>query len=45
MTSIAPHAVWEKDSTNAPPGFPGLETMLCLLLTAVHDNRLTHEVS
>lgn len=40
----APHTVEEKDSDNAPPGFPGLETMLPLLLTAVHEGRLTMEV-
>ena len=31
----------EKNSDNPPPGFPGLETMLPLLLTAVRDGRLT----
>ena len=41
----APHSVSEKDSENGPPGFPGLETMLPLLLTAVHQGRLTIEVS
>lgn len=40
----APHAVEEKNSAKPPPGFPGLETMLPLLLTAVHDGRLTIEV-
>ena len=39
----APHTPEEKDSANAPPGFPGLETMLPLLLTAVHQGRLTIE--
>jgi hypothetical protein len=33
--------VEEKDSNNPPPGFPGLETALPLLLTAVNDGRLT----
>lgn len=42
---VAPHTVEEKDSDNAPPGFPGLETMLPLLLTAVHEGRLTLDVS
>lgn len=42
-TDHAPHTVEEKDSENAPPGFPGLETMLPLLLTAVHEGRLTME--
>lgn len=31
----------EKDSENPPPGYPGLETMLPLLLTAVSKGRLT----
>ena len=34
-TDHAPHTVEEKDSDNPPPGFPGLETLLPLLLTAV----------
>ena len=42
--NLAPHSVSEKDSENAPPGFPGLETMLPFLLTAVHQGRLTIEV-
>eukprot|EP00105_Crassostrea_gigas_P002518 XP_011415078.1 PREDICTED: CAD protein isoform X1 [Crassostrea gigas] len=42
-TDHAPHAVEEKNSAKPPPGFPGLETMLPLLLTAVHDGRLTIE--
>ncbi|OGN73690.1 MAG: hypothetical protein A2X25_15130 [Chloroflexi bacterium GWB2_49_20] len=37
----APHTLAEKDGDNPPPGFPGLETMLSLLLTAVDDGRLT----
>ena len=42
---VAPHTVDEKKSgEKAPPGFPGLETMLPLLLTAVHEGRLTIEV-
>ena len=41
---LAPHSVEEKDSENAPPGFPGLETMLPLLLTAVHEGKMTLEV-
>ena len=40
-TDHAPHTVEEKDSDNPPPGFPGLETLLPLLLTAVHDGRIT----
>ncbi len=39
----APHTLEEKDSEKPPPGFPGLETMLPLLLTAVHQGRLTME--
>jgi len=39
----APHTEAEKSSDGAPPGFPGLETMLPLLLTAVHEGRLTVE--
>jgi carbamoyl-phosphate synthase/aspartate carbamoyltransferase/dihydroorotase len=40
-TDHAPHTAAEKDGENPPPGFPGLETMLPLLLTAVTDGRLT----
>ena len=40
-TDHAPHTLEEKDSDNPPPGFPGLETLLPLLLTGVHDGRLT----
>src|SRR5689334_17997634 len=40
-TDHAPHTLEEKDSDNPPPGFPGLETLLPLLLTAVDDGRLT----
>ncbi len=40
-TDHAPHTLEEKDSDNPPPGFPGLETLLPLLLTAVNDGRLT----
>jgi carbamoyl-phosphate synthase/aspartate carbamoyltransferase/dihydroorotase len=40
-TDHAPHTVEEKDSDNPPPGFPGLETALPLLLTAVREERLT----
>ena len=41
----APHTMSEKDSSSPPPGFPGLETMLCLLLTAVSEGKLSIEVS
>jgi carbamoyl-phosphate synthase/aspartate carbamoyltransferase/dihydroorotase len=40
-TDHAPHTLAEKDGENPPPGFPGLETILPLLLTAVADGRLT----
>ncbi|KAM4694497.1 multifunctional protein CAD [Discoglossus pictus] len=40
-TDHAPHSVEEKDGPQPPPGYPGLETMLPLLLTAVSDGRLT----
>jgi carbamoyl-phosphate synthase/aspartate carbamoyltransferase/dihydroorotase len=40
-TDHAPHTLAEKDGENPPPGFPGLETLLPLLLTAVADGRLT----
>jgi carbamoyl-phosphate synthase/aspartate carbamoyltransferase/dihydroorotase len=42
-TDHAPHTLNEKDSENPPPGFPGLETALPLLLTAVHEKRLSLE--
>ena len=40
-TDHAPHTVAEKDSDNPPPGFPGLETLLPLMLTAVAQGRLS----
>jgi carbamoyl-phosphate synthase/aspartate carbamoyltransferase/dihydroorotase len=40
-TDHAPHTLAEKDGGNPPPGFPGLETLLPLLLTAVAEGRLT----
>jgi len=42
-TDHAPHTLVEKQSKNPPPGFPGLETALPLLLTAVHQGRLSLE--
>lgn len=42
-TDHAPHTVTEKDGENPPPGFPGLETALALMLGAVQENRLTME--
>ena len=40
-TDHAPHTRAEKNSDNPLPGFPGLETALPLLLTAVDKGRLT----
>lgn len=40
-TDHAPHTLAEKYGTNPPPGVPGLETSLPLMLTAVAQNRLT----
>jgi dihydroorotase-like cyclic amidohydrolase len=40
-TDHAPHTLTEKQSPNPPPGVPGLETMVPLLLTAAHEGRLT----
>jgi dihydroorotase len=37
----APHTLEEKKSNTPPPGVPGLETTLPLMLTAVHDGRLS----
>jgi carbamoyl-phosphate synthase/aspartate carbamoyltransferase/dihydroorotase len=42
-TDHAPHTRAEKDGENPPPGFPGLETLLPLLLTAVREGRLSLE--
>lgn len=42
-TDHAPHTLAEKESETPPPGFPGLETLLPLLLTAVSEGRLTLE--
>jgi len=39
-TDHAPHTLEEKDGPDAPPGFPGLEAALPLLLTAVRQGRL-----
>ena len=40
-TDHAPHTLAEKQLETPPPGVPGVETMLPLLLTAIHDGRLT----
>ncbi len=42
-TDHAPHTLAEKDGDQPPPGFPGLETALGLLLLAVHEGRLSRE--
>jgi carbamoyl-phosphate synthase/aspartate carbamoyltransferase/dihydroorotase len=42
-TDHAPHTRAEKAASQPPPGVPGLETMLPLLLTAVAEGRLTLE--
>lgn len=39
-TDHAPHTLDEKKQDTPLPGVPGVETMLPLLLTAVHNNRL-----
>ena len=39
-TDHAPHTLAEKDSDNPPPGVPGLETALPLLLSLVETGRL-----
>ncbi|NXK89198.1 PYR1 protein, partial [Formicarius rufipectus] len=39
----APHTLEEKQGKEPPPGYPGLETMLPLLLTAVSEGRLSVE--
>jgi carbamoyl-phosphate synthase/aspartate carbamoyltransferase/dihydroorotase len=39
----APHTIDEKRAATPPSGVPGLETTLPLLLTAVHEGRLTAE--
>lgn len=40
-TDHAPHTLEEKRGGNGPPGVPGLETSLPLMLTAVAEGRLT----
>jgi len=42
-TDHAPHTRAEKEGDAPPPGVPGLETMLPLLLTAVAEGRLSQE--
>ncbi len=42
-TDHAPHTREEKSGLNPPPGVPGLETALPLMLTAVTEGRLTPE--
>ena len=40
-TDHAPHTLEEKRSDTPPPGFPGLETAVPLLIGAVHEGLLT----
>jgi len=40
-SDLAPHTEGEKRGPNPPPGVPGVETMLPLLLDAVQEGRLT----
>ena len=40
-TDHAPHLAGEKDGPQPPPGFPGLETALPLLIDAMNRGRLT----
>jgi carbamoyl-phosphate synthase/aspartate carbamoyltransferase/dihydroorotase len=40
-TDHAPHTLEEKDGPSPPPGFPGLETALGLMLKAVGEGRLS----
>ena len=42
-TDHAPHTLAEKNSAEPPPGVPGLESSLPLMLTAVHQGRLSLE--
>lgn len=42
-TDHAPHTLEEKDSSEPPPGFPGLETALALIFGAVRGGRLSLE--
>ena len=40
-TDHAPHTLQEKEGLQPPPGFPGLDTALPLLLNAAQEGRLT----
>jgi len=40
-TDHAPHTITEKESDTPPPGVPGLETALPLMLLAVEEGRLS----
>jgi dihydroorotase-like cyclic amidohydrolase len=42
-TDHAPHTLVEKDGQSPPPGFPGLETALALMLSAMQAGRLSQE--
>jgi len=43
VSDHAPHQIKEKKGKTPPPGMPGLETMLPLLLTAVKQGKMTKE--
>lgn len=40
-TDHAPHTLFEKESANPPPGYPGLETALALYLELVREGIIT----
>ncbi len=42
-TDHAPHTLQEKDGAEPPPGFPGLETALGLLMGGIREGRLSIE--
>jgi carbamoyl-phosphate synthase/aspartate carbamoyltransferase/dihydroorotase len=42
-TDHAPHTLAEKNGEKPPPGMPGLETSLALMLTAAHQERISLE--
>jgi carbamoyl-phosphate synthase/aspartate carbamoyltransferase/dihydroorotase len=42
-TDHAPHTLQEKRDASPPPGVPGLETSLVLMMTAVAEGQLTEE--
>src|SRR5258708_30459194 len=40
-TDHAPHTLFEKESAQPPPGYPGLETALAIYLELVRENLIT----